>query len=317
MNTLAPDSRLSVVVCTHNRAAFAIDCVESLLRSPGAQSLEIIVVDNASSSEHREQLEASIQSPVRLVSESKPGISHARNLGASIAGGTWLAYLDDDALPYPDWTECALKLVERTSDTVGLIGGAVLPKWPVQVGRDSVHPERLGNRWRTLLSLIETERLGPGTRVPDIVACNMLVRRALLQEIGGFPTQLGRTPGSLLGGEEIAVARGVAARGARVVFEPRLRVHHRIHVERLGTDWVRRRAHAEGELLWKCSRSATTTAKVVLSIPYLALVSRLRALPHGRPPNYDYHVRLWNNLGFVKSAIHSVTPNPHRGGGAA
>jgi hypothetical protein len=159
-----------------------------------------------------------------------------------------------------------------------------------------------------LLSLVEYERTERGSAAPDIVACNMLIRGSLLKLLGGFPTELGRTPGSLLGGEEVVIARKVVASGSRVVFEPCLRVYHRIHTERLGTRWVRRRAHAEGELLWKCSPSVATAAKVVLSIPYLALASRLHAIGRGAPNNYDYHVRLWNNLGFIKSALQSMTP---------
>jgi GT2 family glycosyltransferase len=310
------DIQLSVVICTHNRSVLALDCVDALLRNPGADALDIIVVDNASSSEEHARLLAGVQWPARLIEQPTPGLSHARNIGASVARGAWLAYLDDDALPYPDWAERALTLVNESPENVGLIGGAVLPQWPRDIRDDSVQPDRLGSRWRTLLSLIEAERTEPGSPVPDIVACNMLIRRELLTELGGFPTELGRTPGSLLGGEEIAVVRKVAARGSRVLFDSQLRVHHRIHAERLGTDWVRRRAHAEGELLWKCSPSAKTAAKVVLSIPYLALVSRLRAMRTGTPQDYDHHVRLWNNLGFVKSAMRSVAPSRHRSGTA-
>lgn len=306
MTTQLPGPKLSVIICTHNRASLAIDCVEALLKTPGAEALDVIVVDNASSAEHREELTARIESPVRLVSEPIPGISQARNRGAAEAHAEWLAYLDDDALPLTDWTQRALEVTASCPPNVGLIGGAVLPQWPAQLKRDSVTPARLGDRWRTLLSILESEHTEPGLTIPAIVACNMLLRAQLLQQVGGFPTQLGRTPGSLLGGEEVVIARQVAALGFRVVFEPSLRVYHRIHAERLGTRWVRRRAHAEGELLWKCSPSATTTAKVILSIPYLALAARLRTISRTQPSNYDYHVRLWNNLGFIKSALQSV-----------
>lgn len=311
MKTSGLEQPLSVVICTHNRAQYAIECVEALLHCTGADTLDIIVVDNVSNSEHRDLLVLGLSAlPVRLVREPKPGVSHARNLGASLARSEWFAYIDDDALPFPDWVERARALISAADTSVGLIGGAVLPRWPVRPYEGSVEPARLGSRWRTLLSLVDTERRARGSKVPEIVACNLLIRRALLEELGGFPCELGRTPESLLGGEEIAVARAVAARGFIVQFEPQLRVYHQIHAERLATQWVRRRAEAEGELLWKCSPSAATTAKVILSIPYLALASGLRALPSGLPQDYDHHVRLWNNLGFLKSAIASVA---HRG----
>ncbi|HMA96416.1 MAG TPA: glycosyltransferase family 2 protein [Polyangiaceae bacterium] len=307
MSVESERSELSVIVCTQNRAECAIACIETLLRQPHAEALDIIVVDNASRPQQREQLGAALASkPVRLFDEARAGVSYARNYGFSLARSNWVAYLDDDALPFPDWTERALELVARDEPHVGLIGGAVLPRWPKLANQAQVDPTRLGDRWLTLLSLIDSERRPHGSAVPEIVACNMLVRRNLLEEVGGFPTNLGRTPGSLLGGEEIAVARLVAERGFAVRFDPELRVYHQIHAERLGTDWVRRRAEAEGELLWKCAPSAATTAKVILSIPYLALASGLRGFRDRKPRNYDFHVRLWNNLGFLKSALSSV-----------
>ncbi len=306
----AAEPRVSVIVCTHNRADFAIDCVGALLGSRGAHLLEIIVVDNASDAKHQTRLAEWARAPLRLLFEPNAGLSHARNKGAGEASTEWLAYLDDDALPHSDWIERALEVTADDAHEVGMIGGAVLPRWPDVLGADSVEPSRLGSRWRTLLSLIESERVESGSTVPNIVGCNMLIRATLLKQIGGFPTELGRTPSSLLGGEEVVIARKVAALGFGVGFEPRLRVDHRIGTERLGTHWVRRRAHAEGELLWRCSPSAAITAKVLLSIPYLALASLLQPIARRTERNYDYHVRLWNNLGFAKSAAQSVVAKP-------
>lgn len=303
----SPQTGLSVIVCTHNRATLTIECVESLLNCPQARSLDIIVVDNASSPEHHALLASRLTSPlVRFVKEPRPGVSLARNLGASLANHEWLAYLDDDALPFPDWAARALELAKCTGPTVGLIGGAVLPRWPNTNTADTINPDRLGLRWRNLLSLVDSERKARGSRVPEVVACNMLVRRSVLERVGLFPVELGRTPKSLLGGEEIIVARRVVACDFAVQFDEKLRVYHQIHPERLGTRWVRRRAEAEGELLWRFSPSLATTAKVVLSIPYLALAARLREAAPTKPKDYDYHVRLWNNLGFLKSAMSSM-----------
>lgn len=315
MSHESSQNEISVIVCTHNRATHTLACVGELLRSPEASNLDIIVVDNASSVEHHALLKSNLTSPlVRFVSEPRPGVSLARNLGASLARNEWLAYLDDDALPFPDWAARANHLARISGPTVGLIGGAVLPRWPEASAPESVRPDHLGPRWRNLLSLIDRERKARGSRVPEVVACNMLLRRSVLERVGWFPVELGRTPHSLLGGEEIIVARRVAAYDFSVQFDPALRVYHQIHPERLGTQWVRRRAEAEGELLWRFSPSAATTAKVILSIPYLALASRLRETALSASNDYDYHVRLWNNLGFLKSALSSVA---QRGRGAA
>jgi glycosyltransferase involved in cell wall biosynthesis len=308
VTTPISSEKLSVVICTHNRAKYAVECVEALLRCNASEQLDIVVVDNASSRTEREFLVNGLATlPVRFEEQPLPGVSHARNMGASLARSEWFAYVDDDALAFPDWVVRARSLVAAAGERDGLIGGAVLPRWPDHPIANSVPPERLGSRWRTLLSLVDSERVAHGAAIPEVVACNMLVRRRLVEEVGGFHTALGRTPGSLLGGEEIELARRIAAHGYRVSFDPSLRVYHQIHAERLGTGWIRKRAEAEGELLWRCSPSAKTAAKVFLSIPYLALASTLRSLPNGLPRDYDHHVRLWNNVGFAKSAITALT----------
>ncbi|MFZ5890678.1 MAG: glycosyltransferase family 2 protein [Myxococcota bacterium] len=303
MSTQKPG--LSVVVCTHNRGDDAVECVQALLHSKEAERLQFIVVDNASDAANSERLRHGLNDPrVELVSEPTPGLSHARNRGLSLARADWIAYLDDDALPFPDWAARALELAESVDANVGLIGGAVLPKWPNHTSDPAVPPTQLGSRWRDLLSLVEVEQRPPGSNVPHIVGCNLLVRRDLLQELGGFSAELGRTPDRLLGGEEIAIAREIAERGLKVDFASRLRVYHKISTERLKTAWIRKRAEAEGELLWKCSPRAIP--KILLSIPFLAVASTLRTLPTGSPSDYDHHVRLWHNLGFLKSAVAST-----------
>ncbi|HEY5955077.1 MAG TPA: glycosyltransferase family 2 protein, partial [Polyangiaceae bacterium] len=198
------EEKLSVVICTHNRATCAIECVESLLRCNGSDQLDIVVVDNASQRDQRDALALGMERlGVRFEEQPIPGVSHARNLGTSLARSEWFAFLDDDALVFPDWVLCARRLISEVNPAVGLIGGAVFPRWPAQSIPDAVEPERLGSRWRTLLSLVDAERIARGSSVPEVVACNMLVRRSLVQEVGGFRTELGRVPGSLLGGEEI------------------------------------------------------------------------------------------------------------------
>jgi GT2 family glycosyltransferase len=303
MTKVGPE--LSVIVCTHNRASDAIDCVERLLMSPQVERLQLLVVDNASTEENAKLLARRLVDPrVQLVSEPRPGLSHARNLGVSLARAEWVAYLDDDALPFADWAARALDIVSSASPKLGMVGGAVLPQWPRSGGEHGVAPARLGTRWRDLLSLVEADEETKGAAVPHVVGCNLLVRRDLLNELGGFSTELGRTPERLLGGEEIAIARAIAERGFEVRLDLALRVYHKIATERLSTRWIRRRAEAEGELLWKSA--PTSMPKVLLSIPYLAVASTLRTLPSGKPRNYDHHVRLWHNLGFLKSALSTL-----------
>src|SRR4029077_10495906 len=98
---------VSIVVCTHNRAAMLRDALESLLRieTAGKFSYEIVVVDNAST-DGTAQTVASLRqtAPVlRYVYEAKKGIATARNRGLRESKGEWIAFFDDDQLADPRW----------------------------------------------------------------------------------------------------------------------------------------------------------------------------------------------------------------------
>jgi glycosyltransferase involved in cell wall biosynthesis len=101
-------ARVSVVIPAFNCAEW----IERALRSLHCQTQpadEIIVVDDASTDDLRELVPA----PVRYVRlESNRGISAARNTGARMATGDYLAFLDADDELVPDALEKMLGAVE-------------------------------------------------------------------------------------------------------------------------------------------------------------------------------------------------------------
>ncbi len=301
---MSAEAFLSVVICTHNRATDVLSCVRALLACAGAEGIAIVVVDNASDARNRALLQSELPDKVQLIDEPKPGLSVARNTGLRHSTAQWVAFLDDDAIPFPDWVLRAKQLTESCDDRLAFIAGAAHPKWPEPIPTNGVSPGHLGRRWRDLLSLLEEERPTDVAQLPMVVGCNMLIRRTALLEIGAFPTELGRTPDNLLGGEEIACARRLIANGWKVVFDGELEVFHCVHAERLTTAWVRKRAIAEGVLLRKCSRKPATAAKVAFSLPYLACLTVVERLRHDT--GHDAYIRLWHNLGFVKEALRTV-----------
>jgi hypothetical protein len=71
--------------------------------------------------------------------------------------------------------------------------------------------------------------LGPRT----VLGANLAVRRGVLQQIGGFATDLGKLRGTLLSGEDHDLCRRVQAAGFRAVYAPSMRVEHWVPAERL------------------------------------------------------------------------------------
>ena len=113
--------RVSVVIPTYNRA----DLIGRTIASVLAQSLppdEVIVVDDGSTDD-TEAVVATFGPRVRYVRQDNAGVSVARNRGAGLAGGRWIAFMDSDDLWSPRKLELQLGVMERVSEARWSITG--------------------------------------------------------------------------------------------------------------------------------------------------------------------------------------------------
>lgn len=95
-----PDIRFSVVIPNYNNGATLARAIDSVL----AQSWpahEIIVIDDGSK-DNSADVAAGYGDRVRYVRQANAGVSAARNHGARLATGTWLAFLDADDIYLPE-----------------------------------------------------------------------------------------------------------------------------------------------------------------------------------------------------------------------
>lgn len=91
--------KVSVVIPTHNRAVAVARAVQSVLWQT-YPSWEVIVVDDGSTDATAAALEP-YAGRIHYLRQSQLGPSAARNAGAAIATGEWLAFLDSDDLWMP------------------------------------------------------------------------------------------------------------------------------------------------------------------------------------------------------------------------
>ena len=101
---------VSVIIVYWNHADLLPRCLESLSLQT-FQDFEIILVDNGSSDQATDGLKQTY-SQLDLRRErltSNLGFATANNLGAQLARGKWLALLNTDAFPEPDWLEKLLQ----------------------------------------------------------------------------------------------------------------------------------------------------------------------------------------------------------------
>jgi GT2 family glycosyltransferase len=132
----------------------------------------------------------------------------ARNLGAHLARGDDLLFLDADCVAAPDLLE---RLLERRRQGQSVVGGSV--------------DLELGDYWRLCDNLLAftpfLASTAPGPR-PYLPSLNLSLRRALFLEVGGFDEHY---PGAA--GEDLDLSMRLRERGHTLFFEPGARVFHR------------------------------------------------------------------------------------------
>lgn len=286
-------AELSVVVCTHERPDDLDRCLAGLaaLEEP----VEVIVVDSASAVPCRGLVErwgASIAS-LAYVYVSEPGLSLARNAGIDRARGSIVAFIDDDAVPAPDWSRAIVQAFVRGD--VGCVGGAC------RAAFTAPRPRWLSER---LLQLAGITRFGETPREPRSSAewpfgANMAFRREALADAGPFSTALGRDGRSLLSGEDSDMVQRVLTCGWRVWLEPAALVDHSVHPDRCRGGYYWRRLWWNG-----ISRAVTPSARV--SARLLAAVP-IRLVLWAAVRDRVYLYRLAESAGYFAARLGVAT----------
>lgn len=93
-------SKISIVIPVYNEGDSLADCLEAI-KNQDSLPYEVIVVDN-NSTDHTRQVALSF-SGVKLISEAKQGVIHARTTGFNAARGDIIARIDADTIVPSDW----------------------------------------------------------------------------------------------------------------------------------------------------------------------------------------------------------------------
>ncbi len=236
--------RLSAIVCTHNRASYLESAILSLTHQQGLESddLEIVVVNNASTDRTTAVIDSLSQRfpALRAIEESRLGLSHARNAGRHHARAPILAYIDDDATAHPHWGH---RILDTFGDepSAGCVGGPVRARW--ETSKPSWLSDAVSECFTDIDWGDKRIRLDEGRW---LAGCNIAIRGNVLDQVGGFSTELGRVGTSLRSMEDIAVQRALRRIGRPIVYDPGISVEHSVLPERLVPTWVERRVYWNG-----------------------------------------------------------------------
>ena len=300
---MRPDPALTAIICTHARPHYLAACLAGLGAQQGG-ACDIIVVDSASPAPAAAEIAGlAAVAGARLIRAERAGLSHARNLGLAASGAAWTAFLDDDAVPAPDWARRMAEAIAALPPEAAALGGRIIPKW------ESPLPGWWPPSLRGVLTIVEWDGVGEeGRNLPPGVAvygANMALRTDALRGIGGFPEELGRVGNRLLSGEEVEALDRLRARGFRVFYDGSIAVRHSIQRERLTPGWLLSRLHWQGATdalrdrrRRRAARMAGAAAKLVVQAPLLLFPSHATSLLRAR-------CGAAYNLGYLRGALQS------------
>ncbi len=187
-----------------------------------AERLEIVVVENGSGDDSAERIAAAAPHVTLLVSTTNNGFAGGCNQGVAASSGEYIALLNNDAKPDPQWIAAAVARFEE-SDRVGAVASRVLD-W------DGELVDYIGSAmtWYGMgYKPFTAERI---PRTPDHsrdvlfgTGSAMFVRRSVYEALGGFDERY------FMFFEDVDLGWRLNLAGYRFVYEPASLAFHKHH----------------------------------------------------------------------------------------
>lgn len=163
--------KISIVVVNYNGQRWLPDCLRSISKQ-SFKSLEVIFVDNNSADDSLGIVKKYYPSAKIIKNKSNTGFGLANNLGAKVAKGEFLFFLNTDTKLRPN---CLSKMIKTmTSEKIDLAG----PKLLDFHGNDFYRSRKL--------TLDIVGNLSWGKKTTMIEGCALLIKREVFNHLGGF-----------------------------------------------------------------------------------------------------------------------------------
>lgn len=231
--------RLTVAICTYNRANMLKECLTSLQQQTvSADACNLLIVDNNSTDNTHDTSAAfaAVFPSLRIVRETRQGLSHARNRAVKECSTEWIAFLDDDAKARRHWMKTLLDVI--ASGDYDAFGGPYYA-WH----RYGPPPNWLPPEFGTYEAKQGYGLLAPTSWIPG---GNCAIRLAALHEAGSFSPDMGMRGNVCAYGEETQVFERMKRLGYRLGYVPALQIDHCVLPHKYSWRWQMSSAFARG-----------------------------------------------------------------------
>ena len=158
--------------------------------------------------------------------------------------GSIIAFIDDDALPFPEWLQEIVQTFAQDDSVIGVTG----PSYPLWEDESmSWFPEEF--YW--IYSCMSDKSMGKED-IRNVWGVNMSFRREAFDQCGGFLDSFGIKGGgekgwNAPGCEDTEFSIRVKAKtGKRIIYSPDIKVRHKVYCYRIALGFIARRAYWEG-----------------------------------------------------------------------
>jgi GT2 family glycosyltransferase len=221
MSNLNPPPIISVILVTWNSGKYISRCLKCLAEQT-CQDFEVVLVDNGSTDGSLDKLESGWPGLTLRIEKlnGNRGFAFANNLGARLAKGTWLALLNSDAFPAPEWLEKLLQASVHYPEYSFFASRQLQANMPQLLDGTGDAYHISGLAWRRFASwpsarfgLEPEEVFGP-------CAAAALYSRQVFLQAGGFDEDFFSYH------EDVDLAFRLRLQGARCLFVPGAIVEH-------------------------------------------------------------------------------------------
>lgn len=219
---------VSIIIPVHNQTDMTLNCLRAIAENTPDIAYEVIVIDDRSNPGDVAPLK---RVPRLRLHHNAENLGFVRNcnLGARMAGGRFLVFLNNDTLVRPDWLAALLQAYEQ-DDKTGLVGAKLIyPDGRLQEAGGIVWQDGSGcNFGRN-----NDPRAPAFNYMKEVDYCSgacILIATDLFERIGGFDERY--APAYY---EDTDLAFRVREIGLKVIYQPRCEI---IHLEGMsnGTD---------------------------------------------------------------------------------
>ena len=224
-------------ICTRNRSDSLARTLDSIERSkrPGCP-WELLITDNGSTDDTQDVIASFCQRlPIRLQTESRPGVANARNTATAAAKGAYMVCTDDDVIVARDWLE-AYEHCFAQWPNADLFAGRITPvleeprvEWFAQATRHLGGPLAIREMGDSPAALQANADCVP-------YGANCAVRTEVQR---AFPFDPRRGPGQTYFGEETTSFMAILNAGHVGRWVPQARVEHMISPRRQTEAYIR------------------------------------------------------------------------------